>query len=103
MIGSNRITSSIEEIRSRMSALDEDAAAKLDANMAIDFEEHFHYQELQARSHAAGKLSTDEALVIYRALGEVGSDANGGWASGVDTATKVACTLVISELMGLPR
>jgi len=67
--------------------------------MAVTFGEHFAYQNAQARAHVSGKLSTDEAQIIYIALGEVGSQDNGGWASGTDLATKVVVTLTIGQLI----
>jgi len=59
--------------------------------------EHFAFQEAQARAHASGRLTTDEAQIIYMALGATGSA--GGWAKGTDLATKVIVTEVIAELL----
>lgn len=73
---------------------------KLDAELAVSFEEHFAFQNAQARAHAAGILTPEEASVIYRALGEVGSTANGGWAKGTDLALKVTVTTVMGQLVG---
>jgi hypothetical protein len=74
--------------------------ASLEANLDIDASEFFAYQELQARSHAAGKISPEVAMIIYRALGgEVQSSGNGGWAKGVTLARKVSITNLIGELV----
>lgn len=68
-------------------------------SLDVAFDEHFAYQEAQALAHAMGKLSQEDAMVIYRALGEVGSEKNGGWALGTDKATKVVVTLAMHELI----
>jgi hypothetical protein len=88
----NRIVETAKLVRDALDKLDEDKLAKADATMAIDFEEHFTFQRLQSEMHAGGRLTIDEALTVYNALGEVGSDANGGWAEDTDTATKITVT-----------
>src|SRR3954451_14547242 len=95
----NRVLAAVSQVRERFDALDADAQVALDATMAVEFDEHFAYQEQQARAHASGKLTTDEAQVVYIARGEVGSVANGGWAAGTDTPTKVAVTMLMGELL----
>ena len=42
----------------------------LAAEMDITNREHHHYQNAQAQAHASGRLTLDEAQLIYRALGE---------------------------------
>lgn len=74
--------------------------AKLDADLAVTFSEHVAYQNAQARAHAAGILTPEEATTVYRALGEVGSEANGGWARGTDLALKVTVTTLMGSLVG---
>lgn len=69
--------------------------------MALAEFERFAYQKRQAHAHAAGVLSTDEALFVYRAIGEVGDPDNGGWASGTDLATKVTVTKLMAQLYGI--
>jgi hypothetical protein len=96
----NRITAAIEKLRVRYDALDPEAQARLDEEMAVDFAEHHAFQNAQARAHAGGKLTSEEAQIIYVALGEVGSAENGGWAAGTDAPTKCAVTLVMGELIG---
>lgn len=73
--------------------------AKFDSGLAIEPFEHYAYQEAQARAHATGRLSTDEAQIIYAALGEVMSATNGGWQPHVDTALKVTITTLMGELV----
>jgi hypothetical protein len=103
MLAPNRLTATVDTVRAKMADLSAEDQENLDREMAVDFSEHFAYQETQARAHAEGVLSTDEAQVVYVALGEVGSPANGGWASGTDTATKVAVTLLMGELLARGR
>lgn len=79
---------------------DEDIA-KADKASDVTFTEHIAYQDTQAWAHASGLISYQEAQIIYQALGEVGSESNGGWAEGTDTATKVTVTKVIGELLGV--
>jgi hypothetical protein len=95
----NRIETAIARVRETFATLPADKVESVDTSLALDFGEHFEYQEVQARAHVSGKLSTDEAQIVYAALGEVGSASNGGWAAGTDTATKYAVTLVIGELL----
>lgn len=59
--------------------------------------EHFAFQEAQARAHASGRLTTDEAQIIYMALG-TGSSRN-GWSARTDLATKLIVTEVMTELL----
>lgn len=95
----NRLASHIQSIRPKVDALATEARAKLDADMAVTFAEHFAYQEQQARAHAMGLLSADEAMIVYTALGEVSSEKNGGWAADTDLPTKVSVTLLVGELL----
>lgn len=67
--------------------------------MAITFQEHYGYQNAQAKAHAMGSLTLEEAQIIYTALGEGYTESNGGWAHGVDLATKVVVTRVMGELI----
>jgi hypothetical protein len=97
--GTNRVQRAIDDIRTRVDGLEPDARADLDSNLDLGYGEHFAYQTAQSRAHASGRLNVDEALLVYNALGEVGSSSNGGWASGTDTATKVAVTLLMGEIL----
>jgi hypothetical protein len=71
----------------------------LDQTMALTVADHADFQNQQARAAAMGKLNTDEALTIYAALGESHNPDNGGWEYGVNLATKVIVTQIISELL----
>lgn len=95
----NRLATHIDNLRPRIEALDPEARKSLDVSMNVEFSEHFAYQEEQARAHVSGILTAEEAMIVYRALGEVGSARNGGWASDTDLATKVSVTLLMGELI----
>lgn len=98
-IHSSAFTRAIDDIRARCNELEPTELAKLDSEMAVTFEEHYAYQNAQARAHVSGRLSTDDAQIIYAALGEVGDPDNGGWETDVDTAVKVAVTLAMNTLL----
>lgn len=91
----NRISAAIERLRTHPNL------PQLEGTMAIDFQEHFGYQNAQARAHAEGKLTMEEAQVAYIALGEVWTESNEGWAKGADLATKVTVTRMVGELLGV--
>ena len=95
----NRLTRSYDEVKAKLEALDPEAQAALDKEMAVSFEEHFSFQETQAWAHVSEILDTDEAQIVYVSLGEVGDPANGGWASETDTATKVVVTMLMGQLL----
>jgi hypothetical protein len=100
----NRIGDVIPKIERALADVGPEKAEELDAAMDVGFEEHFFFQQTQAEAHASGRISTEEALAIYAALGEVWSSENGGWAAGTDTATKCAVTQAMGELLSLvPR
>ena len=79
----------------------EEALEKLDKTMALGFSDHFEFQNLQARAHASGQLTTEEAQTVYIALGEVMSSKNGGWQPHVDLAMKTTITQIIGELVSI--
>jgi hypothetical protein len=94
----NRVATAIVAMRPRIADLDDDKRTGLDKAMDVDFGEHFAYQETQARAHVSGKITADEAQIIYAALGETPSE--NGWTEGTDLATKVVVTKIIAELLG---
>ncbi len=103
---SNRIADRIVVLREIIAAGGKDGSLNTpeklkafeDAN-AITWEEHFAYQNAQSRAFAMGRLTLEEAQICYNALGEVGSEKNGGWAAGTDLATKVAVTMVMASIL----
>ena len=97
----NRITEFAATIRAKLKDVKD--TTDLENDMVVVFDDHFQYQQIQAREHASGKLSSDEAQTIYMALGEVMSTKNGGWKNHVDLALKVAITQMIAELLAKRR
>lgn len=104
----NRIAEAIAKVRESIASgrkvdgsgpIDAGSLTSLEATLAVDFTEHAAYQDAQAWAHVSGILTTEEAQVIYRALGEVGAPSNGGWAAGTDLATKVVVTEVIGSIL----
>ena len=95
----NRVAIAIERARPLLAEKTEEERTALHAALALDFQEHFEFQEMQARAHVTEQLTVDEALIIYAALGEVGSPSNGGWAAETDLATKVVVTQLMLVLM----
>lgn len=69
-----------------------------ESTLDITFTEHFQMQEWQAHAHASGILSTDEAQVIYRALGASWTESNGGWHKSTDKALKTTITLTMEQI-----
>ena len=97
----NRIDLAAEQLREQLETMDAAKCLALEASLAIDFSEHAAYQDAQASAHAGGVLSTEEALTVYAALGEIGDADNGGWARGTDWALKVTVTRLMAELLTL--
>ena len=67
--------------------------------MSISMHEHFAFQEAQSQAFVAGKLTLEEAALVYEALGEIHTDLNDGWAAGTDLATKVVVFQLMGELL----
>ena len=97
----NRVSTAIDTVTERLNDLSPAKIKSLEVINVLEFSEHFQYQEKQAQAHASGKLSTEEANILYVALGEIGADSNGGWAEGTNLATKIVVTMVIGELLGV--
>lgn len=95
----NRVAVAIDLTRPYVDSLSRVEREALTATTAVDFGQHFIYQQAQARAHASGNLAPEEAMAVYVALGEVGSDANGGWATETDLATKVVVTMLVHRLL----
>jgi len=99
LLSANRITKQRDAVHERFAAFDAELQAGLDDNLAITFEEHFTFQNMQVQAHVAGILTADEAQLVYIALGEVGSIDNGGWSAGTSTVMKVVVTKLMHELL----
>lgn len=110
MTTANRITTHANRVRAMIRAGGKDGAlatpaqlAAFDAKQALTHSEHAAYQNAQAQAFAAGRLSFDEAQTVYMALGETGSESNGGWAAETDTALKVTVTALMGQLLMAAR
>lgn len=69
----------------------------LEQDQNLSHMEWFAFQNAQAAAHASGKLTTDEAMTIYTALGGEVMPVN-GWSSGVDLALKLTIYSVCGQL-----
>ena len=87
----SRLSRAIDVTRVGLEKISPEQLAAVDAAHALSFQEHFAMQRLQSTAFAMELLSYAEAQIFYVALGELGSDSNGGWASGTDLPTKYAC------------
>ena len=72
---------------------------RLEESFALSASEHAAFQNRQARAAATGRLNTDEALLIYHALGEWADESNGGWQAGVGLGAKVVITQIMEQLL----
>lgn len=95
----NRVAVAIDLTRPYVDSLSRVEREAPTTTTAVDFGQRFIYQQAQARAHASGNLTPEEAMAVYVALGEVGSDANGGWATETDLATKVVVTTLVHRLL----
>lgn len=103
----NRIEASIVQHTDRIASLkgvglDGTPLSEVEAKITLAFEDFVTYQNEQARAHASGIISADEAMTVYRLLGgeSHGDDVNGGWPKGVTLAQKMVVTNLMGELMG---
>ena len=85
--------------RKAFAELDEAKIESADSTLELDFDEWFRFQRLQAQEFAMERIGFEDAQTLHAALGESRNSYNGGWADGVDTATKYACTLVFQKLL----
>ena len=95
----NRITDVAAIVREKLAALPVEQVESIDQTLNLDAGDYFDYQNLQASAHAGGRLSTDEALTWYNAVGTSASARNGGWSQGVDTSLKYAVTIMAQRLL----
>lgn len=100
MLNESILSRHLPLIRERIATLSDEEREEFEAEMAVTPAEHFAFQNAQARAHAAGRIPTETAQLIYAALGEVGSTKNGGWASDTDLATKVVVMMAMPSLLG---
>jgi hypothetical protein len=94
---SNRIVRAIRAAQDRIDATPADKVRSLEQKLTLDFGEFCEYQRIQSEAAAAGVLSTDEAMVIYTALG--GEHYAGGWPKETLLAARVIVVQTIGELL----
>lgn len=94
-----RLKAHIATVDAKLATFDPEKVAEIDRELTVDVEEHFRFQQCQASAHARGWLTPEAAQIVYIALGEQGSEKNGGWAAETDTATKYSVTQLIGELL----
>ena len=108
--GSNRIADAIGRQQDRIDQLIDSGVdlqgkpiaaslERLDESFALSAADHAAFQGQQVKANATGRINTDEALLIYHALGEWADESNGGWQAGVGIAAKVVITQLMQELL----
>lgn len=95
----NRVEKLADSVRGAIEMADDRQRAVIEEASIIDWEMHFAFQEAQKHALAGGKLSPDEAQVVYASLGERWSESNGGWTEGTDLGTKVTILRLMHELL----
>lgn len=91
----------IAKVQIRLETVSSEDASKLETSLAVDFKDHFDYQQIQANAFAMGKISLRDAQICYIALGEVWNESNGGFSKGTDLATKAIVTQLMGELLNV--
>lgn len=71
--------------------------ASLHETNALTLADFLAFQNLQASAHVMGRITTEEAMTVYHALG--GEAFIGDWPKGTSLATKIAITRLMGELL----
>lgn len=102
----NRIETSIATHSERIAGLNGvglngKPLSEVEEELTLRFEEFVAFQNEQARAHAGGLITSDEAMTVYRLLGgeSHAGDENYGWPKGVTLAQKMVVTNLMGELM----
>jgi hypothetical protein len=91
----NRLKEMISAVEPELKNVDKTKRARLKAAFALDASEVIGWQNAQAEAHAGGTLSTDEAQLIYTAIGPTGEN----WTKQT-LATQLIVTQVMQTLLG---
>ena len=67
--GVNRIEASIARINEKLKTVPEAERKKLSETAKVTFQELFEFQKLQSTAFACGKLTLEEAQILYRIYG----------------------------------
>lgn len=101
---SNRVQDAIDEMKERLKGmngvgLNGKSLDELEDEQDLPFDEFFTFQNAQSRAFASGRITFDESVTLYKALGgEVYQD---GWPEGTSLAVKVVVFKACAELMGI--
>ena len=104
----NRIQACIERYQAKIEKFDRENGGRglngkpiigLHDENALSFQDFVAFQNLQSQAFAAGKLTFEEAQLVYTALG--GEVHHGDWPENTSLATKLAITQLMGELVGL--
>ena len=90
-----RITAWIKTVESTLKKVDKAKQATLSEALRLDLSEGGGWQPAQAEAHAGGTLSTEDAQVIYHAIGPTGAN----WQRQT-LATRLVITQVMQTLLG---
>jgi|TARA_R100000306_G_scaffold20515_2_gene24373 hypothetical protein len=90
-----RITAWIKTVESTLKKVDKAKQATLSEALRLDLSEVVGWQTAQAEAHAGGTLSTEDAQVIYHAIGPTGAN----WQRQT-LATRLVITQVMQTLLG---
>ena len=95
----NRVQDRIDLIQRKLDSgmVTPEALDKLEKSLPTDWQDLVEYQNLQALAHASGKLSFEEANLIYNTLGRE-NPTEAKW-DKLSVATRVAITQVMAELL----
>ena len=89
----NRIEIAVGKMEEALAALSPDKRANIEEVTTLSFDEFFAFQNAQARAHASGVLTLDEAQAIYMGLGGDCYEGN------FPASTSLALRVVILQLM----
>ena len=90
-----RITAWIKTVESTLKKVDKAKQATLSEALRLDLSEVVGWQTAQAEAHAGGTLSTEDAQVIYHAIGPTGANLQ-----RQTLATRLVITQVMQTLLG---
>lgn len=97
----NRVEVYTKRLEIKLADKDEAVWTRLEEGLAVDLADHAAYQNAQSQAFASGKITFDEAQIVYNALGECYNESNGGWSAGTSLACKIAVTEMVGELIGV--
>ncbi len=93
----NRIEAAVALIEQRLATLPADKLESLKKTTSLTFDEFFVYQQTQSQAFAGGRLTADEAQIVYTHLG--GEHFDGDWPEGTSLALRIAFTKLMLELL----